>query len=128
MPENKGITKGQESHRSFGDRGEARAVAYLEEQGVVILARNYKKGKGEIDIIGTEDNVLVFFEVKSRTGIGAAEAVDLRKQKRISDAADHFIYERGIPEDTPMRFDVITEEGGNIRRIRDAFEYRGSRW
>ena len=53
--------------RSFGDRGEDEAVAYLKKNGYRILARNYVSGRREIDIVATKKNTLAVIEVKTRT-------------------------------------------------------------
>lgn len=52
--------------RNKGLCGENSVVAYLEQFGFVIVARNFKKTFGEIDIIAHKDSLLVFVEVKMR--------------------------------------------------------------
>jgi putative endonuclease len=47
--------------------GEDMAAAYLQKKGYKILERNFRKGYGELDIIATHKNCLVFIEVKTRT-------------------------------------------------------------
>jgi len=50
----------------FGDKSETLATSYLEQEGFVILERNYFARKlGEIDIIALKDDVVHFIEVKS---------------------------------------------------------------
>lgn len=51
----------------IGKKGEDIAVEYLKKKGYKVLERNFRKGYGEIDIICTKSNVLVFVEVKTRT-------------------------------------------------------------
>lgn len=49
-------------------RGEDLAAKFLKEKGYKIIDRNFRKGYGEIDIIAVKDKILVFVEVKTRTG------------------------------------------------------------
>ena len=70
----------------------------------------------------------MFLEVKYRKGDGCghpAEAVDERKQKRISGSALWYLAERGTLE-APCRFDVIAVDGeeGSVCWYRNAFDYR----
>ena len=52
--------------RGIGNKGEAIAASFLENNGIIILERNYQNRFGEIDIIAREGNVLLFIEVKYR--------------------------------------------------------------
>ena len=90
----------KENNREKGARKEAQAAAWLEGKGLQILERNYRCKKGEIDLIAREDGTYVFLEVKYRKGEGSghpAEAVDERKQKRISGSALWYLTEQGAP-------------------------------
>ena len=53
---------------ALGRRGEDVAHRYLQRHGFIVVARNYRmsSGAGEIDLVGWEDDRLVFIEVKSR--------------------------------------------------------------
>ena len=51
--------------REKGNKGEDVACTYLRNRGFVIVARNYSRKWGEIDIIAKKDTVRHFFEVKS---------------------------------------------------------------
>ena len=118
----------RKNNRKKGARKEAQAAAWLEGKGLQILERNYRCKKGEIDLIAREDGTYVFLEVKYRKGDGCghpAEAVDERKQKRISGSALWYLAERGTLE-APCRFDVIAvdEEEGSVCWYRNAFDYR----
>ena len=79
--------------RQVGQLGEDLALEYLEKQGVHILARNYNAYGGEIDLVGYRRGVLLFVEVKTRTGTQwgtGAEAMDEEKLRRIERAAKQF--------------------------------------
>ncbi|EQB39583.1 hypothetical protein M947_06210 [Sulfurimonas hongkongensis] len=51
--------------RAKGNIAEDRACAYLDENGFMIIERNFYSRFGEIDIIATKESVLHFIEVKS---------------------------------------------------------------
>jgi putative endonuclease len=113
----------------LGARGEDAAANHLAERGYAVLARNYRKRFGEVDIVAQKDGVLVFVEVKTRSSARfgtPAEAVDARKRRRISAAALSYVSEHGL-QDTPARFDVIEvlSRGGkpSIVHIQDAFAF-----
>jgi putative endonuclease len=113
-------------HNELGAKGEDTAVEFLTSNGHLILARNYKHGKCEIDIISCEDNFTVFTEVKTRSTdyFGyPEEAVDKKKRKKIRRAAEEFMFEKGL--DTNIRFDIvsITIVNGKMKvyHIKDAF-------
>lgn len=76
-----------------GKIGEDLAFDYLEKQGVRILARNYSVYGGEIDLVGFCRGVLLFAEVKTRTGTQwgtGAEAMDEEKIRHVERAAKAF--------------------------------------
>ncbi len=56
----------RELPKLFGDKSENLATQFLEQEGFIILERNYFARKlGEIDIIAQRENILHFIEVKS---------------------------------------------------------------
>lgn len=112
--------------RKVGADYEKQAAEFLEEQGYRILERNYRNRMGEIDIIGWDGKYLVFIEVKyrgSNSKGGALEAVDLRKQKRISKTALFYRMQKGISEETPCRFDVVGIEQERVSLVKNAFDF-----
>ena len=115
--------------KSLGQLGEDCAAEFLEESGYKIVARNFRIRSAEIDIIAQRDGVLVFVEVKTRSNIRhglPVEAVTLRKQKKIIEAAGVFLQDEKFC-DCACRFDVVeiylrgtsVEE---INQIENAFE------
>lgn len=50
----------------FGSRGEALAAQWLKLQGFVIVKRNWRHGRYEVDIIARRTDILHFIEVKCR--------------------------------------------------------------
>ena len=109
---------------SFGEKAACRA---LQKDGYRILARNYRKKYGEIDIIAQKDALICFVEVKTRSGTDygtPAEAVTQEKQRKIILTAQAYIAEHNL--DAAFSFDVIEVylTGKKIRfihHIKDAF-------
>ena len=115
------------TNQSAGAWGEDLALRYLLRRGYRLVARNYRKRRGEIDLIVTDDETLVFVEVKLRrsTGFGdPLEAVTSRKQATIRSLAEQYLAENQ-PEFETLRFDVIgilaTRSGTRIVHIQEAF-------
>lgn len=112
----------------LGDAGENFAAKFLGEQGYKIIAQNFRVRTAEIDIIAELDDEIIFVEVKTRSNTRRglpAEAVNLRKQKRIIQAAGVFLQDEKY-FDRACRFDVIEvySDGKEfkIRHIENAFE------
>src|SRR5574341_511215 len=73
--------------RARGRAGEDAVAAALAARGHVILCRNVRTRYGEIDLVTADREVLVFVEVKTRTGDDYGrplEAVEARKQRRLA--------------------------------------------
>jgi putative endonuclease len=119
--------------KALGRKGEEAARAYLMRRGIRILVENFACAAGEIDLIGQERDVLVFFEVKTRTTdtFGPPHlAVHRRKQHQIVRAAQWYLAEHRIP-DVPCRFDVLgitfieEDEPPNVHWVKNAFPAEG---
>ena len=85
------------NRRKEGAYYENLVAEYLKTQGYEILEKNYRCRIGEIDLIAEKDGYLVFVEVKyRRTGQKGdpAEAVDYRKQKKISKVAEDYCWKK----------------------------------
>lgn len=115
---------------AIGDAAEQQALAYLLDQGLRLVQRNYRVARGpsarggEIDLIMRErDGTLVFVEVRSRSASGhggAAATVGPAKQRSLILAARHFLLR--WPEPPPCRFDVVAIDAGQLQWIRAAFD------
>ncbi len=113
-------------HIELGKRGELLAVEYLESRGYKILENNWKANRREIDIIAVDNNEIVFIEVKTRRNNNYGdpeEAVNIKKQKYLINAAEAYIFANKI--DLDARFDIISiiYDGCNhsINHIKEAF-------
>jgi putative endonuclease len=112
---------------SLGKKGEELAVRFLKKEGYRIIDKNYRTPFGEIDIIADDGGVLVFVEVKTRSGdvFGSPfEAVDRRKRDKIRKVA--LCYLKKIKKEPAARFDVLSIDcecgEKKIDHIKDAFE------
>ena len=108
-------------------RYEQLAGQWLAKKGYRIIAHNFHSYYGEIDLIAMDGQVLVFAEVKYRTGArfgDALEAVNARKQWRICRTADYFCMKRPSLSKHPCRFDVVTITGDEFRLLQNAFPYQ----
>ncbi len=112
--------------KSIGIDGEAQVARYLSDRGFRILARNYAKLYGEIDIIAAKDDVIAFVEVKTRSYhyLNPAEIITPSKQKKIIMTAHAFITSHDY-DDKTYRFDVafvtLVDETVSIEYIDNAF-------
>ena len=122
-----------EARKALGKKGENAARQHLERSGVRIIAANYTCAAGEIDLVGREQEVLLFIEVKTRASgaFGPPElAVHRRKQRQIVRAAQWFLAERRTT-DVACRFDVVAvmfmsdAEHPRVHWVRDAFPAEG---
>lgn len=90
-------------------RGEELAVKFLKEKGYKIIERNFRKGYGEIDIVATYKNILVFVEVKTRTS-GAYgtpfEAITYFKLRTLTKTAEFYKHTHANLPDQ-LRIDAI---------------------
>jgi len=117
------------STREMGDAKETLAAQFLETKGYKIWERNFRRRRGEIDIIANKDDLIVFVEVKSRTGETFGQpfqAVTKRKQQTLVRMAEIYLAQRGLQDDWNVRFDVISilereGEPPRIEHIENAF-------
>ncbi len=115
-------------HLGRGREAEERAVHYLEAQGLTILARNFRRRAGEIDIVAQDGGTLAIVEVRARSPRacgGAAASVGHRKRQRLIRAAHLLLAAHPEWRRMPARFDVVIEEGvgaeSRMEWIRHAF-------
>lgn len=112
--------------RGTGRKWEKAAAEYLESQGMRVTEMNFHGRQGEIDLVGYHGDYLVFVEVKYRSTDRkgcALEAVDRRKQCRICRTADYYRYIHRINADTPVRYDVVAIQDGEVQWVQNAFPH-----
>jgi putative endonuclease len=98
-------------HHRTGRRGEEAAYFHLRTLGYTMVARNFRspRCRGEIDLIGWEDDVLCFIEVKTRTtrDVKPGEAaVDRHKRRLVAAVVRDYL--RRFPPSCQWRFDVVS--------------------
>lgn len=98
-------------NREWGKQAEQIAFEYFLKQGYVILERNWKLGKIEIDVILRKDRTVVFVEVKARAhgNNDPVDAVTTKKRSLMIKGAD--VYLRQLPYLYAYRFDIFTVTG-----------------
>jgi putative endonuclease len=107
------------SNVNKGKWGEELAAVFLRDKGYQIIFRNFYSKYGELDIVAKKNNLLVFVEVKTRTQnyYGTpAEAVDARKRRHMTYAANFFIQRFGF-QNVDLRFDVIEIQLNHLENV-----------
>ena len=96
-------------HSKIGIKGEQFAEYFLQKKGYIILHRNWRTGKKEVDIIAQKGDMVIFVEVKSRSAVTLAfpeEAVTAKKQQHLKVAAAEFM--DAFPVYRNARFDIVS--------------------
>lgn len=104
------------NHSELGVFGETLAANFLSKKGYVIVAKNVRFKKTEIDIVAIDKETLVIIEVKTRQTSEIGEpwrAVHRRKQKLLVIAANQYVCENKIARNT--RFDIVSIIHTNFR-------------
>jgi putative endonuclease len=116
--------------QALGARAEQLARDYLEARGLTILERNYRRRRGELDLVALDRDVLVIAEVRTRSSEdfgGAAASITTAKQRRIIRAASQLLQQQRAYAALPVRFDVLIVSGlesaaPQVNWLRHAFE------
>ncbi|MCC7196356.1 MAG: YraN family protein [Gemmatimonadaceae bacterium] len=93
----------------FGELGERIAARWLERSGYRVLARRFRAGRRDIDLVVEREGLIAFVEVKARAGEAfgdPVEAVHRRKQRSLWRSAQAWIGRHGRSGET-YRFDVV---------------------
>jgi putative endonuclease len=110
-----------------GRAGEDAALDVYERRGFALVTRNWRCHLGELDLVIVRRDLLVFCEVKTRSGPafgGGYEAVTWSKRRRIRNLADAYLERSGF-EQARVRFDVASvwlgARGADVEIFEDAF-------
>jgi len=117
------------NRKAFGLEGEEIVARYLEQRGFTILEKNYRKRFGEVDLIASNDTLLIFVEVKrrNRSYFDLAYLITPSKQKKIIMVAKSYLAQYDH-EQKDCRFDVALLKQDQVTYIPNAFqegEYNG---
>jgi putative endonuclease len=107
-----------------GRTAEDDAAGLLARRGYQILSRRYRSPVGEIDLIASDGRRLAFVEVKARRDLDdAAWSVTPHQQRRIADAANHWLQAFPQFQSWDMSFDaVLIASRERSEYIQDAFQ------
>lgn len=107
-------------HSKIGIKGEQIAADYLLNKGYIVLHRNWRSGRKEVDIIAFKENILSIIEIKTRSRNDLSfpeETVTKQKQIFLKAAATEFMMQ--YPEYINIRFDIISVllDGDQVKEI-----------
>ena len=116
------------STHTTGRKFEDLAARFLLKRGWIILGRNVRHGRREVDLIVRRGSLVAFVEVKGRRGTGVGhplEAITWKKRQEIERVAQWWIHGNGAPGDE-YRLDAIaitpgTAGGWRIEHVEDAW-------
>ena len=111
----------------LGARGEAIAARYLERLGYRIQERNYRCSLGEIDLVATHGEYIVFVEVKTRSAgapLAPSLSVTAKKRAKVRQLGEFYCaHHTELP--LQPRFDVVSvvagSKGEQVEHIVNAF-------
>jgi putative endonuclease len=114
--------------QAVGAYGERLAERHLTEQGLVVLARNWRCADGEVDLILRDGDDVVFCEVKTRRSARfgtPAEAIGFAKVARLRRLAARWLAESAA-HPREVRFDVVAvlpqaSGAAQVEHVRAAF-------
>lgn len=112
--------------QQLGKEGEEIATAHLISKGYKILARNYRSGRAEIDIIASIEDWIVIVEVKTRETDkygNPEESIGTGKVNMLAQGAEDFLLDRDLHNN--VRYDVISiiknQYKTEVHHLADAF-------
>lgn len=107
----------RELPKIYGDESETLATRYLEQEGFVILERNYFARKlGEIDIIAKHDGVLHFIEVKSgKSDFDPIYNITPVKLRKVINSAHYYLKSKKL--DMAFSIDALIIRYGEVEFI-----------
>jgi len=97
-------------HNDLGKWGETLASGWLMQKGFKVLHKNWRHGRGEIDIIATHEDIYHFIEVKCgrQNPYGYPEQrVSKTKLRSLMRTATHWLYENKVPAERKVQYDVL---------------------
>lgn len=101
--------------KNLGTAGEKIAEKYLRSKGYKVLAKNFKRRWGELDLVGSlpGHQEIIFFEVKTilkRESFYPEDEITPKKKRQLLKMAQIYLSARKIPFDTPCQIDILAIE------------------
>lgn len=130
---NRSVAASAAARVARGKWAEDLVTRWYEQHGYVIVARNWRCKRGELDVVACKDSVLVVCEVKARASNAfgtPAEAVTLAKQLKVRRATADFRASMRVSSDPfaplvnmarSVRFDVACVLGTQLELLEDIF-------
>lgn len=122
------ITQKLAAHLATGIKGEELAQNFLVNHGYTVLAKNWRHGRLELDLICQHSDQIVFVEVKTRSSAkcgGPLAGVTKTKQARLIRAACFWLSQHNYWK-MPCCFDIISiiinSDSFSLEHIPNAFE------
>ncbi len=114
-----------DTRKSWGAYGEDRAADLLRSRGLEVIDRNWRFGRGELDLVCRDrDGTVVFVEVKSSRGRWAGdpgEWITPAKQRQVAKIALAWLVKHESTHKM-VRFDaVLLRMGQDPEHVVDAF-------
>lgn len=113
LPASQRVSRGPSGAQLLGRAAEEAAASFLEASGFVVVGRNVRVGRLEIDIVAREGPVIAVVEVRTRSHgawVRALDSVDWKKQRRVR-AAGGVLWRSRFQHDASlerMRFDLLS--------------------
>ncbi|WP_069801871.1 YraN family protein [Thermogemmatispora onikobensis] len=122
-----GLTRASRQ-RALGRAGERLAALTLHQRGYHIHERNFRCRAGEVDLVASDGEELVFVEVKTRRGSNwgrPEEALTPRKRRKLIEVASYYL-EQHEAYGRPWRIDVVAIQLNRVGRLEAVRVYRGA--
>ena len=126
-------TNNKVNTRKKGTAGEQQAASLLENEGYTIIAKNYRSKRGEIDIVATYEESIVFIEVKSWQVYqleDLAYVIGPEKRRRIIATSMVFLSKHREYSHYTVRYDVVFLDGqkNRAKHLYNVFTESGAVW
>lgn len=110
--------------RRSGARAERLATWLYRLRGYRVLAQNAWAGGYELDLVVRRGRTLVFCEVKSKSGVGLGDPLEMvgpEKQRRLLHAAEAWLAVNPEHGRCEVRFDIVAARNRSRERVKAAF-------